>query len=76
MAVVGLTGALLSPRYLDGAGRSMFTPARARRSYYASFHLFWAALLAVPLVSNLGVAWLLVEATTAASALLVAFSGR
>jgi hydrogenase-4 component F len=76
VAVVGLTSALLSPRYLDGAGRSMFTPARARRSYYASFHLFWAALLAVPLVANLGVAWLLVEATTAASALLVAFSGR
>jgi hydrogenase-4 component F len=76
VAVVGLTSALLSPGYLDDAGRSMFSAARARRSYYAAFHLFWAALLALPLVANLGVAWLLVEATTAASALLVAFSGR
>ena len=75
VAVVGLTSALLSPRYLDGAGRSMFTPA-ARRYVLRIVRLFWAALLAVPLVSNLGVAWLLVEATTAASALLVAFSGR
>ncbi len=38
--------------------------------------LFWATLIAVPLVRNLGVAWILVEATTAASALLVAFSGK
>jgi hydrogenase-4 component F len=76
VAVVGLTSALLSPRYLDGAGRSLFTAARARRSYYVSFHLFWAALLALPLVANVGVAWLLIEATTAASALLVAFTGR
>ena len=33
-------------------------------------------LLAVPLAGNLGAAWLLVEATTAASALLVGFSGK
>ena len=33
-------------------------------------------LAAVPLAGNLGIAWLLIEATTAASALLVGFSGR
>jgi len=33
-------------------------------------------LVAVPLAGNLGIAWLLIEATTAASALLVGFSGR
>src|SRR6185436_5529343 len=33
-------------------------------------------VLAVPLAGNLGVAWLAIEATTAASALLVGFSGR
>ena len=49
---------------------------RARAWYYLGFHLFWAALLVVPLLDNLGVAWLLVEATTGASALLVAYSGR
>ena len=44
--------------------------------YYTALLVFWAALLAVPLAANLGAAWLLVEATTAASALLVAFSGK
>src|SRR5439155_14755988 len=43
---------------------------------YAALFLFWGALLAVPIAANLAVAWLLVEATTAASALLVAFTGR
>ena len=33
-------------------------------------------LVAVPLAGNLGIAWLLIEATTAASVLLVGFSGR
>jgi hydrogenase-4 component F len=44
--------------------------------YYVAFNLFWAALLALPLADNLGLAWLLIEATTATSALLVAFSGK
>ena len=76
IAVVGLASAVASPAYLRHAGRGFFTAHRARASYYAAFNLFWAALLAVPLADNLGVAWLLVEATTAASALLVAFSGK
>ena len=52
------------------------SPERRQRIYYATLYLFWAILLAVPLVGNLGAAWLLVEATTAASALLVGFSGH
>lgn len=76
VAVVGLLSALVSPGYLRPAGRSFFRAARARAWYYLGFDLFWAALLAIPLVNNLGVAWLLVEATTGASALLVAYSGR
>jgi hydrogenase-4 component F len=76
IAVVGLCSALVSPSYLRTSGRSWFTAARSRRAYYAALHVFWAALLLVPLVANLAVAWLVVEATTAASALLVAFTGR
>jgi hydrogenase-4 component F len=76
VAVVGLLSALVSPGYLAAGGRSFFRAARARAWYYLGFYLFWAALLALPLVDNLGVAWLLVEATTGASALLVAYSGR
>ncbi len=75
IAVVGWCSAIVSPAYLAGAGKSLFTARRARAWYYTAFHLFWAALLALALVNNLGVAWLLVEATTGASALLVAYSG-
>jgi hydrogenase-4 component F len=76
VAIVGLCSALLSPAYLRTSGRSWTTAARSRSLYYAALFLFWAALLAVPIVGNLAVVWLIVEATTAASALLVAFSGR
>ena len=76
IAVVGLCSALVSPAYLRTSGRSWTTATRSRSLYYAALFLFWAALLAVPIVGNLAVAWLIVEATTAASALLVAFSGR
>ncbi len=74
-AVVGLASAVLSASYLNHAGRSWFRAARSRAWYYAALNLFWAALLAIPMSANLGVSWVLVEATTAASALLVAFSG-
>ena len=65
----------MSPGYLRTAGRSWFSAGRSRHRYYAALYAFWAALLAVPIAGNLAVAWLLVEATTAASALLVAFTG-
>ena len=75
IAVVGLCSALVSPAYLRTAGRSWFSAERSRHWYYAALYAFWAALLAVPIAGNLAVAWLLVEATTAASALLIAFTG-
>jgi hydrogenase-4 component F len=76
IAVVGLLSALVSPLQLAGQGRGLVRAARARGLYYLAYHAFWAALLAVPLVDNLALAWVLVEATTAGSALLVAFSGK
>ncbi|HTR74140.1 MAG TPA: proton-conducting transporter membrane subunit [Solirubrobacterales bacterium] len=75
-AAVGLASAMISPAYLRHAGRSWFGERRSHVYYYVAFNLFWAALLALPLASNLALAWLLIEATTAASALLVAFSGK
>ncbi len=75
IATIGLASALVSPAYLRHAGRGWFSARRSHAWYYAAFFLFWAALLALPLVDNLALAWLLIEATTAASALLVAFSG-
>ncbi|QEC48451.1 hypothetical protein FSW04_13315 [Baekduia soli] len=76
IAVIGLLSALASPAHLAGGGRGFVAVRHAGGFYYAAFHLFWAALLAVAVVDNLAVAWLLIEATTAASALLVASSGR
>lgn len=76
IVTVGLLSALASPSYLVGRRSSFFADGRAQAAYYAALYLFWGALLAVALVNNLAVAWLLIEATTAASALLVAFSGR
>jgi hydrogenase-4 component F len=76
IAVIGLLSALASPGHLTAAPGSFFGERAPKRSYYAAFQLFWAALLAIPLVDNLAAAWILIEATTAASALLVASGGR
>ena len=76
IGLVGLASVLVSPAYLGGSGDSLVSAERRQRIYYAALLLFWAILMAVPLVGNLGAAWLLVEATTAASALLVGFSGQ
>jgi len=76
IAVVGLASAAVSPLYLRHAGRSWFSARRSHVWYYAAFNVFWAALIALPLIDNLALAWLLIEVTTAASALLVAFSGK
>jgi hydrogenase-4 component F len=79
VGVIGLVGAAsvaVSPAYLATAHTTLFGGQRPRAHYYTALLVFWAALLAVPLAANLGAAWLLIEATTAASALLVAFSGK
>jgi hydrogenase-4 component F len=76
VAVVGLATVLVSPAYLAGADSSLGPAHRRQHTYFGVLYAFWAVLLAVPLVGNLGGAWLLIEATTAASALLVGFSGK
>jgi hydrogenase-4 component F len=76
IAVIGLLSAGASGAYLAHAGKGLFAARGARAWYHTAFHLFWAALLALALVNNLGVAWLLIEVTTGASALLVAYTGR
>ena len=73
---VGLASVLVSPSYLGTVSAALVRTEWRARVYYALLFAFWTALVAVPLVGNLGGAWLLVEGTTAASALLVGFSGR
>ena len=76
IGAVGLASVLVSPAYLGTMQSGLVRPARRTRTFYAALLAFWAILLAVPLAGNLAGAWLLVEATTAASAVLVGFSGR
>ena len=76
IGLVGLASALASPAYLHSTPSGLFGQAHGTRAYYAALAAFVAVLTAVPLAGNLGAAWLLVEATTAASAILVGFSGK
>jgi hydrogenase-4 component F len=75
-AIVGLVSVLVSPAYLGTLRGSLVQPERRARTYFVLLYSFWAVLLAIPLAGNLGVGWLLVEASTAPSALLVGFSGK
>jgi hydrogenase-4 component F len=76
IGIVGVASVLVSPAYLPTARDSIFGERRRGKLYYSVLFAFWTILLGVPLAGNLGAAWLLVEATTAASALLVGFSGK
>ncbi|HEY5057956.1 MAG TPA: proton-conducting transporter membrane subunit [Gaiellaceae bacterium] len=77
IGVVGLASVLVSPAYLTvPATTGLVRPEWRTRTFYALLFAFWAILAAIPLIGNLGGAWLLVEATTAASALLVGFGGK
>ncbi|MGZ4320201.1 MAG: proton-conducting transporter transmembrane domain-containing protein [Gaiellaceae bacterium] len=77
IGIVGLASVLVSPAYLSAPSRTgLVRPERRPRTYHALLFVFWAILSAIPLIGNLGGAWLLIEATTAASALLVGFGGK
>ena len=76
IGLVATASVLVSSAYLRATPTGLVRQARRPRLYYAILFGFWTVLVAVPLAGNLGAAWLLVEATTAASALLVGFSGR
>jgi hydrogenase-4 component F len=70
-AVVAVLALAASPRYVrHDLGTGGLRP-RDEGHYYALFLWFFASLAAVPLVDNLGLLWVAIEATTVASALLV-----
>lgn len=79
LAVIALVG-LLSAFASAGRAAAQEPGWVGRRiphlPYWAAFQFFFAVLIAVPLARSLILAWLVIEATTAVSALLVAFSGR
>ncbi|MHB8339692.1 MAG: proton-conducting transporter transmembrane domain-containing protein [Mycobacteriales bacterium] len=76
IGLVGVASVLVSPSYLRTMTGSVEHLQRRERGYFCLLFAFWATALAVPLAGNLALAWLLVEGTTATSALLVGFSGK
>lgn len=63
-----------SPAYLDHEREAGHLGARDPGRYYALLLWFVAGLAAVPLLDNLGLVWVGIEATTIVSALLVGFA--
>ena len=60
-----------SPRYISHELAANKLKPRDEGHYYALFLWFVGTLVAVPLVDNLGLLWVAIEATTVVSALLV-----
>jgi hydrogenase-4 component F len=75
-STVGLASVAVSPSYLATLRTSFVSERHRRAIYFALLYAFWSVLVAIAVSGNLGVAWLLVEASTAPSAVLVGFSGR
>jgi hydrogenase-4 component F len=71
ITIVGLCGALNSQSYIaHDIARGELRP-QDEPHYYALFLAFMATMAAVPVVNNLGVMWVAIEATTVVSVLLV-----
>jgi hydrogenase-4 component F len=69
VALVGFTSAVFSFGYM---GRSSQSP-RKLRLYYANYNLFIFSMLAIPVLAEPTLVWIMVELTTLCSALLVSF---
>ncbi|HEU6439718.1 MAG TPA: proton-conducting transporter membrane subunit [Terriglobales bacterium] len=69
--LVAATALAASPRYISHELTAGKLRPRDEGHYYALFLWFVGTLVAVPLVDNLGLLWVAIEATTVVSALLV-----
>ena len=72
--IVAAIAAAGSPDYLAHESRAGTLRAHDPGRYYALLLWFMAGLAATPLLDNLGLIWVAVEATTIVSALLVGFA--
>jgi hydrogenase-4 component F len=71
ISVVGLFAALNSQSYLRHDVGSGDLSATDQSHYYALFLAFMATMAAVPMLNNLGIMWVAMEATTICSVLLI-----
>jgi len=72
-AFVALACGVYAVGYLREEERAGKISARLVRRYYVLTPIFVGAMMAVPLVNNLGLMWVAIESTTLASVLLVRF---
>lgn len=73
VAVLTFTSTLFSISYMEKELAHGHITFKMLRRYYGLFNLFIFTMISVLVVENLGLMWVAVEATTLASALLVAF---
>lgn len=69
IALVGSTAALFSVGYMAQGNREL----RKLQLYYANYNLFIFSMLAIPVLAEPTLVWIVVELTTLCSALLVSF---
>ena len=74
VTLVGLIAVAGSPAFLRHARQDGWLPPHGRGRYWALLLWFVGALLAVPLLDNLGLVWVAIEAATIVAALLVGLS--
>jgi hydrogenase-4 component F len=72
--IVAGMATMASPRYVRHELAGGLWPAHIEGRFYALMLWFVASLAAVPLLDNLGLLWVAIEATTVVSALLVGIS--
>ncbi len=70
IALVGTTAAIYSVGYMAHED----LPAKKLRLYHANFNLFIFSMLAIPVLAEPTLVWIVVELTTLCSALLVSFN--
>jgi len=71
IAVVGVCATLNSLPYIDEDVASGHLRSQDAPRYYSLLMLFMATMVIVPVVDNLGIMWVAIEATTVVSVLLV-----
>lgn len=76
IVIVGFTTSIFSTGYMRYQREEAVLGPGRLEGYHVLFHAFLLAMLLVPISNNLGIMWMAVEATTLASALLVALYGN
>ncbi|MGE5577257.1 MAG: hydrogenase 4 subunit F [Syntrophothermus sp.] len=76
VSALGFASALYSVGYMNREIQEGAVVARRLGRYYLWLHIFVFTMLFVAIADNLGVMWVAIEATTLASALLVAFYNK